>query len=419
MNLNVVVVIQGREAIPVRAIPLLTDWNFMSPDVVAEVLAGNGGSSVFVFDEPQMGQMRSHRLDNGNVVEVKARWWKSWSTRELRALSVRISTCEPIHEIGYQKWRDESLSVLPPGVFVWKEEFERLHAHNWRVKSNALNRPITDDEEGEKIAQPDPELAVFVREQRGRLDAWSYLDFSPLMNPYIQSVVMEGFEFQKGLQVQTLPLGSPLHQTALTTGCNDAGRLRRMQAMLNRPEELEAGALQDAIEKNATQIKYWEDAPITSVADAAVKQDKLTPLCAERENLAQQHRAMRGDYTEAHPEPKTTALSTETVSAFGSSSTTSAGRAGALVQSPAQGNSTKTRRSDSIDPVIESARSMCSDPEDINQVWPHMQTLADNEKPPFLASTTKGLKYHKNGNDAYLTRDALKKRLQRRNDSRP
>lgn len=86
-------------------------------------------------------------------------------------------------------------------------------------------------------------------------------------------------------------------------------------------------------------------------------------------------------------------------------------KTGPVVPAPAQGNSTKTPRKDSIDPVIALAQTMCRDPKDTNQVWPQMQVLAESEQAPFLASTTKGLKYHKNGKDAYLTRDALDKRL--------
>lgn len=80
-------------------------------------------------------------------------------------------------------------------------------------------------------------------------------------------------------------------------------------------------------------------------------------------------------------------------------------------KAPAQSNSTKTPRRDSIDPVIELAQSKCTDPKDTSQVWPQMQFLAQAEQPPFLASMKEGLKYHKDGTDAYFTRDALNKRL--------
>jgi hypothetical protein len=33
------------EAIPVRAIPLLTNWRFLTPDVLAQLLAGNSVGS--------------------------------------------------------------------------------------------------------------------------------------------------------------------------------------------------------------------------------------------------------------------------------------------------------------------------------------------------------------------------------------
>lgn len=85
--------------------------------------------------------------------------------------------------------------------------------------------------------------------------------------------------------------------------------------------------------------------------------------------------------------------------------------AGPAVTAPAQGNSTKTLRSDSIDPVIEYAKTKCLDPKNTSQVWAQMQVLAQDEHAPFLASMEKGLKYHKKGKDAYFTRDALDKRL--------
>lgn len=78
---------------------------------------------------------------------------------------------------------------------------------------------------------------------------------------------------------------------------------------------------------------------------------------------------------------------------------------------PAQKNSTKQPRRNSITHVIELAQSKCRNPKDTDEVWAQMQVLAQDEHAPFLASTVKGLKYHKNGTDSYLTRDALNKRI--------
>jgi hypothetical protein len=86
-------------------------------------------------------------------------------------------------------------------------------------------------------------------------------------------------------------------------------------------------------------------------------------------------------------------------------------KAVAAVTALVQGNSTKTPRSDSIDPVIELAKQKCSDPDSTAEVWAQMEVLAQDERPPFLASTKDGLKYHKKGANEYFTRDALDKRL--------
>ena len=48
---------------------------------------------------------------------------------------------------------------------------------------------------------------------------------------------------------------------------------------------------------------------------------------------------------------------------------------------------------------------------DTAQVLAHLQVLAQEEHPPLLASTADGIKYTKKGDAAYLTRDALDKRL--------
>ena len=44
--MKVVVSIDGRDAIPVRAIPLLTDWHVLSPDVCAEIFSGRKDTTV-------------------------------------------------------------------------------------------------------------------------------------------------------------------------------------------------------------------------------------------------------------------------------------------------------------------------------------------------------------------------------------
>jgi hypothetical protein len=73
--------------------------------------------------------------------------------------------------------------------------------------------------------------------------------------------------------------------------------------------------------------------------------------------------------------------------------------------------STKPPRRDTLNPVIEHAQSKCKDPQDTAQVWAQLQELAQEGHVPLLAAVQEGVKYTKNGKDAYFTRDALDKRL--------
>ncbi|RYH62898.1 MAG: hypothetical protein EON54_08915 [Alcaligenaceae bacterium] len=127
--MNVIVTIEGKEAIPVRAIPLLTDWQILSPDVCARIFSGDDTLEYFEG-------VSAHRLnpDGGHQV-IEQREWANWIARKLRACSERIKAAQASHESGYQQWRQESLALLPPGAFVWREAFEAAHAREYGPNS--------------------------------------------------------------------------------------------------------------------------------------------------------------------------------------------------------------------------------------------------------------------------------------------
>lgn len=168
--MNVVVVIEGREAIPVRALPFLTDWETMSPDVVSEALAGNDFLSKFK-------DLRAHRFEHGKVKPIGQRYWRNRINTQLSELSASIKTEYPEHEIGYRKWQRESWKLLPAGVFVWKDEwviqYHRRYMPARGVRLNESGAAMTTNEWDESVA----------------------LDFSPFIpEPEVQLLVMEGFE---------------------------------------------------------------------------------------------------------------------------------------------------------------------------------------------------------------------------------
>ncbi|MCB1989769.1 MAG: hypothetical protein KDE69_15795 [Burkholderiaceae bacterium] len=165
--LNVIVTIEGKEAIPVRAIPLLTDWEILSPDVCARIFSGDDTLQYFKG-------MSAHRLspDGGHQV-MEQREWANWIARKLRACSERIEAAQASHESGYQQWRQESLALLPAGAFVWREAFEAAHKREYgpNCKRARFNRDTFNPTACELNYDP----------QHGPCENW-------------RELVMEGFE---------------------------------------------------------------------------------------------------------------------------------------------------------------------------------------------------------------------------------
>ncbi len=190
--MKVIVLIEGREAIPVRAIPLLTNWEVMSPDELAGTLAGDERFYKF-------RNMSAYRRENGESISIPARWWENFPCRELQALSDRIKATEISHETGYQEWRRQSLPLLPAGVFVWKDEFVPLYDREFKpenitfLSTKSLSGVMAPDEHKRRTA----------------------LDFNPFIADLETCrVVMEGFEEVKpephaaqAQQVDTAPTG--------------------------------------------------------------------------------------------------------------------------------------------------------------------------------------------------------------------
>lgn len=156
--MNILITIDGREAVPVRAIPLLTDWQVLSPDVIANALAGDD-------DLPSsLDGLSAYRLNpDGSPEKIPPRWWENWVVRKLQAISDEIKGKQITHETGYQQWRCKSLAQLPAGVFVWRDEFETAHIGEYGPGSmRARCNPDTYDPSTRVLnfnPQPDPDIA--------------------------------------------------------------------------------------------------------------------------------------------------------------------------------------------------------------------------------------------------------------------
>ena len=76
--MHVTIEINGRQALPVRAIPLLTDWRGLSPDQLAQILAGDSDHW------PSFDGLTAYSLrPDGSTEPIPPRWWASWVVRKL------------------------------------------------------------------------------------------------------------------------------------------------------------------------------------------------------------------------------------------------------------------------------------------------------------------------------------------------
>lgn len=148
--MNAIIQIHGREAIPVRALPWLTDWQFSAQEV-AEALAHDKGYESFAG-------MEAYRLDDGAIQPVRVGEWLNSVTISIEEIAER--------ELPPTEWEKLSLAALPAGVFVWRDEWEP--AYNYSTYS------------------PDAMFTLGGATKKA-------LNFDPRIPPEMASLVMEGF----------------------------------------------------------------------------------------------------------------------------------------------------------------------------------------------------------------------------------
>jgi len=147
-----VVIIAGREALPVRAIPFVTGWQSFSPDAVAEGLAHRLESGKLE------GVTAYHIASDGSISAMLPKEWDG-PARALDALSARLDEMEGD---SYPAWREQSILELPSHCFVWRDELEKSVTGWWRVLYIVGERP--GDKELNFTPRIPPNLEDAVRE---------------------------------------------------------------------------------------------------------------------------------------------------------------------------------------------------------------------------------------------------------------
>ena len=393
--MHVVTDINGRDALPVRAIPLLTDWRGLTPDGLAQILAG--GSDHW----PSFDGLTAYRLQiDGSIEAIPPRWWQSWVVRKLNATSDAIKAKQASHETGYQRWRSESLAQLPAGVFVWRDEFETAHTMEYGPEgARARSNPEGFDPSVHILnfnPHPDPAIATLgmVLEGFNRAADGGPFDF-PLTTVDAQrwqrfgelsveeaAFVVAGFEPPPIAVIRYRPIPYQERPGATWVRPNEYDDfVRAATSAIERGNISARSKIQDMHTVQLVElfdVLEWAEATGFTVVlklDGPRPARKSAPL-----------QPVESDSTPASPP---------------------------VVAEGANSAQRRTRR-DILTPAIEAAQKECGDPFDAPAVWAVLVQMAQNKKRSLLGVSEDGIKWlSANDEPKSLNLNSLRDRLRR------
>jgi|APLak6261664640_1056046.scaffolds.fasta_scaffold02620_5 hypothetical protein len=162
----------GRIALPVRAIPYVTDWG------VGELVQHFSRKVGAPFERLQ--EVYAYHLLSGQPIKYLPREWDGVQIN-LDALSAELHEKFKNDDQGYAAWCREAVAVLPEGLFVWLDEFE---------KDCAVNLA--------------PNRIIFPKERDGDRE----LNYTPHLSTVTRETVLAGFDefYTNPAKAETLPL---------------------------------------------------------------------------------------------------------------------------------------------------------------------------------------------------------------------
>ena len=152
--------VDGREALPVRALAYVTGWT-LSPDAIAENLAKKTPNLC-----AKLKNTVAYHLHGGEPIEVLPKEWDGILAK-IEGLASELQEKYPTGNQAYADWRARVISKLPEGVFVWLDEFEKDFFSDFRAES-----------------------VTFVVEREGDRD----LNYKPMITADEREMVLCGFQ---------------------------------------------------------------------------------------------------------------------------------------------------------------------------------------------------------------------------------
>lgn len=165
--MRVIIQIEGREAIPVRALPWATDWWFGADDV-SDALGQEESFACFA-------QVRAWRVENSTPVPLLPRIWQRVSIAIEEVRAANLDRCS---------WEEQATYALPADTFVWLDEW--LDAYNQHPDGSGPKEAMAalldadGDHDGAEALRRDAEEARFCRE--------------PSAAEHLRGTILAGFE---------------------------------------------------------------------------------------------------------------------------------------------------------------------------------------------------------------------------------
>jgi len=163
--MNVVIQIQGRAAVPVRAIPLMTNWIVMAGSELVGIFSRNGKAG-------EVQRLTAYHLVDGVVTLINVNFWVDAGVALASVTETMKAKNRP-----YREWQLRALQELPDVGFVWLDELEFYFAQQYC------------DADNDSAA----EYFQIVGIEENLVPAMLGLHFSPLIPTEFEVAVMQGF----------------------------------------------------------------------------------------------------------------------------------------------------------------------------------------------------------------------------------
>ena len=217
--MGIVVVIDGREAIPVRAIPFVAGW-MLSPDIVAKTFAKTDHWIT------RLEGISAYYLSvSGKYSLMLAKEWDGIEA-DLQILSDKLKSTEDVEQENYPVWRQQSILRLPASCFVWRDEFEEVFRRSYSSDRYILPNERPGDRE---------------------------LNFSPRIPEELDWAVMQGFSMIQPRNGSSSPVEKPFKPNERET--------------LLKPDVGMSVSTSTLFESMETALEGWFDKPLAELPD--------------------------------------------------------------------------------------------------------------------------------------------------------